>query len=128
MILYKVIAFIILAGMVVCMSAVITTGIQNKNGTPSTLPHQFYARYLLALTIAFVLFIEIGVRIRGGIVAADALFWIHIACASAFLILIVLLNFFFSGEQSTHHAILAYATAALFGGMATTGAILLARL
>ena len=48
MILYKVIAFIILAGMVVCMSAVITTGIQNKNGTPRRTPLLFKMVYAYA--------------------------------------------------------------------------------
>ncbi len=129
MTIYKTIAFILLAIMIVCMGAVIGTGIQKKSGTsPSVIPHQWYARFLLVFTIAFIVFIEIGVRTRGGIVSADPLFWIHIVCASIFLILLILMNFFFSGEQSAHHALLAYIAAGTFGGMVATGIPLLLRL
>ena len=127
--IYKTIAFILLAIMVICMGAVIGTGIQKKSGTsPSVIPHQWYARFLLMFTIIFIVFIEMGVRTRGGIVSGDPLFWIHLVCASTFLILLVLMNFFFSGEQSIHHALLGYITATAFGGMIATGIPLLLRL
>lgn len=123
--IYKVAIFALLALMSYILFLVATSGRLSREIGDSGV-HRLFATMLLILTVAFVVMIEVGVRMRGG-AKTDALFWTHLCFAIPYFLLLVGMNFWFTGEKSQHHALLGTISFILYGGMLATGIPLVLR-
>ena len=85
------------------------------------LQHQKHARWLFWSVLVAVVTVEAFVRLKGGLVLADKLLFVHISFSSLYLVGLILLNWPMSGlRRPTGHKIIAYTTLVCFAGVVAT--------
>lgn len=125
----KIIIFFLLGLMVINMGFLIVSGRKATRSLPTPIAHKRGARVLLGITLVLIGVIERGVSSRGGLQHLDELFFIHVTVATMFLFLLILINFWLTGEKHPPlHGLLAYAALLMFAGMLITGIPLVLRL
>lgn len=84
--------------------------------------HKEAAWQLVWLSALLVVLIEIGARVKGS--KFDALFWVHAGFAAVYFGSLISLMSFYTGHQGRHHALVGYAFAGSYVGLAILGIIM----
>ena len=130
---FRIVIFALLGAMALLMIHLGLTGRVNKKRNmgkvekKSSEEHVWLARALIFFSLLLVASIEVNVRMRGGL-HLSTLFDIHLCFALGFLLVLLLLNFWATGEKSANHATLGCFLAILFCGMASTGICLILKM
>jgi FtsH-binding integral membrane protein len=122
MMVYKMLVVGVVALISVLLYKKNPTGAANrwtKHSTDVVAVHRKLGWYILLATVALVLLIEKGVRMKGGS-QKNAWFWVHIVAAIVYFLSVLMLVLFYHGDRPFHKYV-AYIAMASFAVLACIG-------